>query len=152
MLNGGHLIWPPPLADLGLRGRLAHLTRRDTVQGLLHDPAARQAALDRVRQSGRVLRGRLVDAAGGAAGPRDPVTAEQVLTALVARGVQVTVAASPGEPALQDLIGLPPDAGVRVRRLSGPVGAHTLATAGLHAQALETLDDALADLRSRLRA
>ncbi len=149
LLNPEHLVWPPPLADLGLRGRLAHLTDRDTVRSLVHDPRARRDAWGRVRQSVRLLADRVVGEPEVGA-QRPPATATQVLRTLRARDIAVTLVGSPGEPSLTILDELPGDLEVRAARLTGPVGAHTLSTRGLRAQAEAALDAAVEDALQRL--
>jgi hypothetical protein len=82
---------------------------------------------------------------GAAAAPGDTA---QVLRALEARGVHVTVGLSPGETALKDVQGLPDSPLRTVRRLEGPPDAHTLAPHGLRRQAEQVLDEAVRQLLS----
>ena len=141
VLNSYGLVWPPPLAPLSPRERLRHLTRLQTWTPLLHDPVLRQDTLGRIRRSVRLLADRVVgEPAVGSA--RAPATTAAVLRALEARGTQVTLGVSPGEPLLDDLAELPADAKTRVVRFVGPPGAHTLSPAVLRAQAEQLLDEA----------
>jgi alpha-beta hydrolase superfamily lysophospholipase len=142
MLNSNSLVWPPPLAPLGPRERLRHLTRADTWKPLLTDRAARQDAAQRARRSLRLLSDRIVGAPDDGS-RRAPANTAQVLRALQARGVPVTVGVSPGEPSLPDLESLPAGSATDVRYLEGPRGAHTLSPHVLRAQAERLLDEVL---------
>ena len=133
LLNTYSLVWPPPLADLGARGRLRHLTRWQTWQPLMHEKAARADAWGRVR---RTLGRPTSDGA--------PATTIAVLEALDARDVAVLVALSPGETALPDVLSLPSSPNRTVLPFTGPEDAHTLSPPVLRRQAEQALDAAMA--------
>ncbi len=135
LLNTYSLVWPPPLADLGVRGRIAHLSSWRTWRPLLRDRAARADAVGRVRRSVRARRGADV---GGAV----PGSTIAVLDRLDERGVTVLVGLSPGEVALADVATLSPSALRHVYTFTGPEDAHTLSPPELRRQAERALDTA----------
>ncbi len=144
LLNSNYLVWPPPLTPLGARGRFEHLTSAATWKPLLTDAGARRDVAGRARRSLSQARGR-----GGEHALPDPLDVraprsnDEALGALQARGVRTTLALSPGEPMLHDMLGLPARSAVRVHELHGPGGAHTLGPRLLQLQAIDLLDQAI---------
>lgn len=137
LLNAYSLVWPPPLADLGVRGRMAHLSRWQTWKPLLRDGAARADAVGRVRRTWNDRRGGQVDG-------EVPGSTVAVLDRLEERGVIVLVGLSPGEVALADLSTMPTTPLRQLEAFTGPQDAHTLSPPVLRRQAEQTLDRAAA--------
>lgn len=137
MLNTYSLVWPPPLADLGFRGRLAHLSSWQTWQPLLRDKAARADAWGRVRRTWDDRRGAAVDG-------EVPGSTVAVLNRLEERGVAVLIGLSPGESALADIGALPASPLRHLEVFTGPEDAHTLSPPALRRQAEQALDKAAA--------
>lgn len=139
LLNPAALVWPPPLQRLGARGRLQHLTSKDTWDQLLHDPASRRDNLGRV---GRTVELRL--GLRRTEGSGRPGTTREALLALDRLGARVTLGLSPGEQLLADIDPAAQGTSARVVRFDGPPGAHTLAPAVLRAAAARLVDEAVA--------
>jgi hypothetical protein len=137
LLNTYSLVWPPPLADLGVRGRLAHLSRWQTWRPLVHDRAVRADAWGRVRRSWNDRRGGQVDG-------EVPGSTVAVLERLEQRGVGVLVGLSPGEVALPDVAAMPVSPLRVLAAFTGPEDAHTLSPPVLRRQAEQALDTAAA--------
>jgi dienelactone hydrolase len=132
VLNAVSLVWPPPLLSSGSR---QYLRSRATWSRFLHDPGLRREAANRARRSAQLALSRL---------RRDGsvlASSHEVVRALHAAGTPVLLGASPGEAILDDLAQHEGEAATVVRRFEGPPGAHTLATAGLRAQAEALMDE-----------
>lgn len=138
MLNIAALVWPPPLTRLGARGRLRHVTSKEAWLPLLTDPVRRRDNL------GSIKRSLQLKLAGRGLGDTDraPATSAQVLLALEAAGVQVTIGMSPGEALTAQLTQVPDSRHRRLVLLRGPRGAHTLSPPELRRQAVDLVDDA----------
>ena len=141
ILNPGSLVWPPPLMAGGLR---TNLLSWQTWRNFVGDPEIRRGFWSRALRTVQVLAARWRKPES-----RAPVNSLEVLLALEASHIRVTVALSPGEAEQEDLDRLPDSTWVDVHHLQGPRGAHTLSPAVLRAQTQALLDDRMRQLLAR---
>ncbi|MCU1601622.1 MAG: hypothetical protein JWO22_2331 [Frankiales bacterium] len=134
ILNPVSLVWPPPLLSSGSR---QYLRSRATWSRFVHDAGLRKEAVNRAKRSAQLAFSH-IRKNGHVLG-----SSHEVVAALHQAGTPVRLGASPGEAILDDLAHLPEGLQAEVlRHFGGPEGAHTLATAGLRAQAEALMDEA----------
>ncbi|MCU1621624.1 MAG: hypothetical protein JWL79_469 [Frankiales bacterium] len=138
-LNGS-LVWPPPLSGIAKRT----FFNRKTMFRFVRDSRLRREVVVWAIAQLRLVHRRLW---GTSSGP--PLTPAQVVTAFERQGTLLAVAASPGELVLQQIQSLPASAGVLVRPMEGPLGAHTMAPVTLRAQAEAFLDEVVTSALAR---